>query len=91
MSKNKSYLVLLASFLWLFGGIMLFEVANPTPESTLADVIGWGMLLGFAALFLAATAIWAGAKGYSPLVGLIMGLFGPLGLMALIFIPDKPK
>ena len=57
----------------------------------MADVMGWSRLLGFAAIFLVGTAIWAGAKGYHPIVGVLLGCIGPLGLLILVFLPEKAR
>ncbi len=31
------------------------------------------MLIGFGAIFLIGTAVWAGAKGYHPVLGVVLG------------------
>jgi hypothetical protein len=49
----------------------------------------WTLLIGFAILFLIGTALWSQAKGYHPVIGVILGWIGPLGLLILLFLPDK--
>ncbi len=46
-------------------------------------------LLGFLAIFLVGTAVWAGAKGYHPFLGAVLGWLGPIGLLILVCLNDK--
>lgn len=66
MTQGKAFLVLLAAFVWLLGGLVV--LANiPVPEEG-ADPRVFVLWLGpFFLLFLTGTAVWAGAKGYSAL------------------------
>ena len=49
------------------------------------------LLGGWIVLFLAGTAIWATAKGHHPIVGIVLGAFGPIGLLILAFLSDESK
>ena len=89
MSLKKAYLIILASFVWLIGMGSLFNLLAPPSDSTLANVLGGSMLLGFAAIFLVGTAVWAGAKGYHPFLGALLGWLGPIGLLILVCLHDK--
>lgn len=91
MTLPKAYLLILGAFIWLVLCGVLFSIVNPPTTSTLADVLGWSMLLGFSLIFLAGTSVWAGAKGYPPLLGFILGWIGPLGLLVLVFLTDKTR
>lgn len=89
MSKQKAYLYILASFAWLIVGGTLFSLVDPSSTSAVSHIVAGGLLLGFAAIFLVGTAIWAGAKGYHPILGVLLGWIGPLGLLILVFLPDR--
>jgi Kef-type K+ transport system membrane component KefB len=91
MSLKKAYLIILASFVWLVGMGTLFNVIAPPSNSALANALGGSMLLGFAVIFLVGTAVWAGAKGYHPLLGAFLGWLGPLGLLILVCLHDKSE
>jgi hypothetical protein len=89
MTLKKAYLLILAAFVWLILGATVFNVVNPRADSVLGNVMGWGLLAGFSILFLAGTAVWAGAKGYHPVLGIVLGWLGPLGLLVLVFLSDQ--
>ncbi len=90
MSLNKAYLIILASFVWLIGGIFVYgRVIAPPTGSSLAAVLFWGLWAGFSVIFLTGTAVWAGAKRYHPIVGIALGFIGPIGLLVLVLLPDR--
>jgi hypothetical protein len=91
MSLKKAYLIILASFVWLIAWGTLFNLIAPPSDSTLANVLGGSMLLGFLAIFLVGTAVWAGAKGYHPFPGAFLAWLGPIGLLILVCLHDKSE
>lgn len=91
MSLRRAYLIILASFIWLIGAGALFNVIHPPTNSPLAHALGWGMLIGFAAIFLVGTVVWAGAKGYHLLLGASLGWLGPIGLLILVCLQDQSE
>jgi len=91
MTLKKAYLIILVSFAWLIGGAVLFQLINPSTQSASAHLLGWGMLLGFAAIFLVGATVWAGAKGYHPILGFVLGWIGPIGLLILVILPDRSR
>jgi hypothetical protein len=42
-------------------------------------------------LFYASLCYYAASKGYSPLLGLLMGLLSIIGFLILLALPDKAK
>ncbi|MEX2139162.1 MAG: hypothetical protein WD894_07875 [Pirellulales bacterium] len=89
---KRAYLFILASFVWLIGGgIAISAFLDPKDESSLSDILMWSLLIGFSILFLIGTALWSRAKGYHPILGVILGWVGPLGLLILVFLPDKTR
>ncbi len=89
MTLKKAYLIIFMSFIWLIVGGLGFDLVNPPKGSRLEDLIGWTLLIGFGVIFLTGTAVWAGAKGYSRIIGVLLGWLGPLGLLVLVFLPDR--
>ncbi len=89
MPLKNAYLIVAASFLWLIGGMAIFNRIDPPAQSPLCHFLVWTVLAGFGVIFLAGTGVWAGAKGYHVLVGIALGWVGPIGLLILAFLPDK--
>jgi hypothetical protein len=94
MSKSNAYLLLFGSFGWFLGFAWLARYAASVLGATSEDLSGqllflvW--LLVFASLFVTGSALWAGAKGYKPAVGAVLGFpCNPVGLMAIMLLPDK--
>lgn len=88
----RAFLVILASFVWLIGGgFAVSAFHDPKDKSNLPDIVLWTLLIGFSILFLLGTALWAKAKGHHPIVGVVLGWLGPLGLLILAFLPDKTR
>jgi hypothetical protein len=84
VSLKTAYLILLASVIWVICGFVLSAVSG-NYESRL----GLKSMLGFATIFLVGTAVWAAAKGYNPLIGLILGWIGPIGCLILVILPNR--
>lgn len=89
MTLKKAYLIILMSFIWLIVGSVGFDLVDAPKGSRLEDLIGWTLLIGFGLIFLSGTAVWAGAKGYARIIGVLLGWLGPLGLLVLVFLPDR--
>jgi hypothetical protein len=89
MTLKKAYLLTFLAIAWLILGGLIFSLIHPASGSTLAEVLGWGVLIVFCMLFLTGTAIWAGAKGHHPFLGIVLGWLGPVGMLILVFLPDR--
>lgn len=90
MTLKMAYLILLLAFVWLVGISLLGGAITGPPERRyLADIIFPVALVGFFIIFLVGFAVWAGAKGYSPLLGIVLAWIGPLGMLILVFLKDK--
>jgi len=89
---KRAFLFILVSFIWLIGGIgAISAFLEPNDNSGMLDILMWTILIGFAILFLIGTALWSKAKGYHPILGVILGWTGPLGLLILVFLPDQRR
>ena len=63
MSLKNAYLIILGSFVWLIGGIFVYgRIIAPQTGSSLGHILFLGILVGFSIIFLAGTAVLAGAK-----------------------------
>src|SRR5262249_23671310 len=92
LPMKRAYLFILASFVWLIGGgIAIAALLDPKPGEGLPDAVFWGIFAVFAILFLIGTALWSKAIGYHPIVGVILGWSGPLGLLLLAFLPNRSR
>ena len=89
MSLKRAYLLILAAFVWLILGGVITSLINPPTPSAFANVLFGGLLITFIVIFLAGSAVWAGAKGYHPLLGVVLGWLGPLGLLILVVLTDR--
>ncbi len=89
MTLKKAYLIILCAFAWLILGGLAVSAINPPNPSTPEDVLIGGLLISFGIILLVGTAVWAGAKGHHPLVGVVLGWLGPIGLLILVFLTDK--
>jgi hypothetical protein len=90
MTLNRAYLIILLSVVWLIAlSVLGGFLATPPERRFIADIffpIAWG---GFIIGMLAGFAIWAGAKGYSPLLGIALAWIGPFGMLILVFLKDQ--
>jgi hypothetical protein len=73
MSKRNAFLFLFGSFGWLIGFALLLNFAGAPREGPVLHLLISVWLLVFVALFVTGSALWAGAKGYHPVVGAILG------------------
>ena len=76
--------VLLAFVALIFGTLLVVSGA----------VAGIGAAIVFivvALVFLSGTALWSMAKGRPGLLGAMLGLLGPLGLIVLVFLNDESQ
>ena len=83
----------------LAGFIFLMAFSLPVGLWGLVAIAKWSipenlLLIGFAAflvLWISGFCVWAGAKGYSPLIGIPMALImPPIGIAMLAwYLPDK--
>lgn len=60
MPLKNAYLIVAASFLWLIGGMAIFNRIDPPAQSPLCHFLVWTVLAGFGVIFLAGTGVWAG-------------------------------
>ncbi|HVJ86480.1 MAG TPA: hypothetical protein VM452_12605 [Caulifigura sp.] len=87
---KRAYLIILGSFGYLIGGAILISIIDSFVKSeAFMDVAMPISLFGFAGLFLWGTGTWAAAKGYSMLLGIILGWLLPIGLLILVLLPDR--
>ena|ERR1700724_254528 len=92
MTLPRAYLIILSAFVWLIAWCFLGGlVGGPRDPYHLQDIIFpiaiGGMVIGI----LVGFAVWAGAKGHSPLLGALLGWLGPLGMLILVFMEDKSQ
>jgi uncharacterized membrane protein len=104
MTKRLAGLIFLMAFILLIGLVGSFalvewsiaeKIANGASQSVANSqayaslfLIGLGAVL---VLWVAGFCVWAGAKGYSPLIGIPMALImPPIGIAMLArYLPDK--
>ncbi len=84
---GKGYLVAL-------GGITIFLISVFTGaalqiEGPAAGVLALGSFSLMAIAFWVGTALVAVNKGYNVMVGIILGVFGVLGLLVVTLMPDR--
>ena len=86
MTSPKALILCSSSVVILILGVIL---TNYVPEAMVSTFVGLVFLL-HAILISAGMGIWAGAKGYSPFIGIALGFFCTIpGLVILLFLPDK--
>jgi hypothetical protein len=92
MTLNRAYLIILLSVVWVIAWSLLGGLLAAPPERRfLANIIFPIALGGLVIGMLAGFAVWAGAKGYSPLLGVVLAWIGPLGMLILVFLRDKTR
>jgi hypothetical protein len=92
VTLKTAFLILLSAFVWLIGFSLLGgAIAGPPERRYLADIIFPIAFVGFFVIFLAGFAVWARAKGYSPLLGIVLAWIGPLGMLIMVFLKDKTR
>jgi len=89
MTLKRAFLILLFAFAWLVGFIALGALVGSYVDEKIAGLCLGIALIGFMVWLLIGFAVWAGAKGYSPLLGAFLAWIGPLGMFILVFLPDK--
>ncbi len=85
---GNAYLLIAASVVWLIlasVGAYIMAAGNQEKFNQLLPFAP----LGYALLFVAGSATWAKTKGYGSFLGIALGLLGPLGLLILVFLPDR--
>ena len=90
MTLKRAFLIILLAFAWLIifatlGG-MLERLSGSQAFSGIVFPVA---LCGFVILILWGFALWAGAKGYSPWLGVVLAWIGPLGMLVLVFLSDR--
>ena len=94
MTLKRAFLIILFAFVWLIGLCILGFVIDKylVHNEAFIGLFFGTAFVGFAIWILVGFAVWAGAKGYSPLLGALLGWIGPLGMLILVFLPDRsPK
>jgi hypothetical protein len=92
---KRAYFIIAMSLAFLIlGAIAVNAIAeaikgDKVRQEQFLNVAVPGLLLGFTGLLLWGTATWAAAKGYSPVLGILLGWLGPIGLLILVFLSDK--
>ncbi len=90
MTKRLAAFLFAMAFAVLIGLFVLMATDPPQDESLIliyVVLIGWTALL---TLWTTGHCVWAGAKGYSPLVGVPLALIPFLGMGVLaLYLPDK--
>lgn len=91
-SMKRALLVILASFVWLIGGAIAIGLSfDAEDRSGLSDVMVVSLLVGWLILLMIGSALWSKAKGYHPILGAILCVIGPMGLLVLTFLPDRTR
>jgi hypothetical protein len=89
MTLNRAYLILVVAFAWVIGLSLLGSFLVQTFHAPVLSLLIPIAFIGFILMFLAGLAVWAGAKGYSPSIGIVLGLVGPLGMLVMFLLPDR--
>jgi hypothetical protein len=94
MTKGKAYLLIFGSIVWLIGVVVIWVMFSEPPvpgqPKGLPPLFLLVWLGGTVLLFVAGAAVWAGAKGYPPILGALLGFFlSCLGLLIIVFLRDK--
>jgi hypothetical protein len=90
MTLPKAYALIFGGILTLVVGGLLTHLLLGLGAEHYANLVFRTACLAFVLLFLSGTAYWAGAKGWNPAVGVMLGLFCSLfGLVILMLLPDK--
>jgi hypothetical protein len=89
MTKRLAGFIFVMAFMMFIGLIGLVAI-GPLDDSLLRVnlfLIAW---IAFWALWVIGHCVWAGAKGYSPLVGVPLALMPFLGVVVLsLYLPDR--
>jgi|GEM_PF-5149646 len=91
MTLPKAYAITGASVLVLIlGGVLTGLLYDPKDPNNLAMLCFRITCGATAIIYLLGMAVWAGAKGWHPIIGVLLGLFCSLiGLVILLFLPDR--
>lgn len=81
MTLKKAYLLILAAFVWLILGATVSNALNPRADSVLGNLLGWGVLAGFSLIFSPAPPSGPVRKANHPILGIVLGWVGPIGLL----------
>jgi hypothetical protein len=84
-SLKQAYMRVVLAFVILILGILLMA------EGILVGIGEAVVFIVSAFVFLSGTAIWARAKGRPESLGVMLGLFGPVGLFMLAFLNDESQ
>jgi hypothetical protein len=95
MTLKRAFLIILLAFMWLIAAVVALSVGiemgvlDRRPSGVLEYIIPIVVFGGFLVLLLAGFCVWAGAKGYNPLWGVLLGWLGPFGMLILVFLADR--
>jgi hypothetical protein len=90
MALKRAYLIVVLAFAWLLGWGILGRSLTSRDDPGSAAIVAYFVALGglMVGLIVGISEI-AIAKGYSPWLGLVLGLSGPLGLLIVELLPDQ--
>jgi len=90
--KGLAFLLLFGSFAWLIGFAIATGSIKASPGDAVFSLIVSVWLLGFVLLFVSGGGVWAHAKGYPAVLGILLTFFlSWIGLLILTFLPDETK
>jgi hypothetical protein len=89
---KRAYLIIIVAFACLIGGAVLGGLLSWRDDASSAAMIAYFLaIIGFTVGLIAGTCEIAIAKGYSPWLGLVLGLAVPLGLLIVEILPDRSE
>ena len=84
---GKGYIVAIAGLALFI--VAVFAGAIFKIEGAAASVLGLGSFFLMGLAFWIGTALVAVDKGYNIIMGIIIGLFAPLGLLVITLLPNR--
>lgn len=79
-----------AAGVWLASDVALIYLAQ-TYGANLNPVLGFVLLLTNLCVYIYAFCTFTKAKGYSPLLGIVLALLMIVGAVVLLILPDKHR
>jgi len=91
MTLKKAFLILLAAFVWLFGGIFASIAIKAYVSSEIGALGALVTFIGFDILFITGMGSWASAKGYHYSWGILCALLTPIAWIVLALLPHRQR